>query len=44
MSSQRVAENARFVREGVLRSSRLNARQNRRVDFVMYSLLPHELD
>jgi RimJ/RimL family protein N-acetyltransferase len=41
--SQRVAENAGFTREGVLRSSRYNARQQRRVDFVMYSLLPGEL-
>jgi RimJ/RimL family protein N-acetyltransferase len=41
--SQRVAEKAGFAREGVLRSSRYNARQGRRVDFVMFSLLPDEL-
>jgi RimJ/RimL family protein N-acetyltransferase len=38
--SQRVAENAGFRREGVLRSARYNARIGRRVDFVLYSLLP----
>ncbi|MGB2953699.1 MAG: GNAT family protein [Gaiellaceae bacterium] len=41
--SQRVAEKAGFTREGVLRSSRYNARQGRRVDFAMFSLLPGEL-
>lgn len=41
--SQRVAEKAGFRREGVLRSIRYNARQGRRVDFVIYSLLPEEL-
>ncbi|MGH3028909.1 MAG: GNAT family N-acetyltransferase, partial [Gaiellaceae bacterium] len=41
--SKRVAENAGFTREGVLRSSHYNPRLNRRVDFVMYSLLPGEL-
>jgi RimJ/RimL family protein N-acetyltransferase len=40
--SQRVAERAGFVREGVLRSCRFNARRNRRADFVVYSLLPGE--
>lgn len=43
VASQRVAEAAGFRREGVLRSSRFNARQGRRVDFVMYSLLADEL-
>jgi RimJ/RimL family protein N-acetyltransferase len=38
--SQRVAENAGFRREGVLRSARYNARIGRRVDFALYSLLP----
>jgi RimJ/RimL family protein N-acetyltransferase len=38
--SQRVAENAGFRREGVLRSARYNARLGRRADFVLYSLLP----
>ena len=41
--SKRVAENAGFTREGVLRSSHYNCRLDRRVDFVMYSLLPGEL-
>jgi [ribosomal protein S5]-alanine N-acetyltransferase len=41
--SQRVAEKAGFTREGVLRSVRYNARLGRRVDFVMFSLLPREL-
>jgi len=42
-ASNRVAEKAGFTREGVLRSQRLNARQGRRVDFVMWSLLREEL-
>jgi len=42
-ASRKVAENAGFTQEGVLRSSRFNARLGRRVDFVMYSLLPREL-
>jgi RimJ/RimL family protein N-acetyltransferase len=44
VASQRVAESAGFRREGVLRSVRFNARQGRRVDFVLYSLLPDEFD
>lgn len=43
VASQRVAEAAGFRREGVLRSVRFNARQGRRVDFVIYSLLADEL-
>lgn len=43
VASQRVAEAAGFRREGVLRSARFNARQGRRVDFVIYSLLADEL-
>jgi RimJ/RimL family protein N-acetyltransferase len=43
LASNKVAQNAGFTREGVLRSSRYNARLDRRVDFVMYSLLPGEL-
>jgi RimJ/RimL family protein N-acetyltransferase len=43
VASQRVAERAGFTREGVLRSSRYNPRLGRRVDFVVYSLLPNEL-
>jgi RimJ/RimL family protein N-acetyltransferase len=42
-ASNRVAEKAGFEREGVLRSSRYNARLERRVDFVMWSLLRDEL-
>jgi RimJ/RimL family protein N-acetyltransferase len=41
--SQRVAETAGFTREGVLRSLHYNPRLGRRVDFVMFSLLPGEL-
>jgi RimJ/RimL family protein N-acetyltransferase len=44
VGSQRVAEKAGFTREGVLRSVHFNPRQQRRVDFVMFSLLPGELD
>jgi RimJ/RimL family protein N-acetyltransferase len=44
VASQRVAESAGFRLEGVLRSVRFNQRQGRRVDFVVYSLLPDELD
>jgi len=39
----RVAEKASFTREGVLRSARWNARLGRRVDWVMYTLLPADL-
>src|SRR2546421_5868924 len=42
-ASLRVAEKAGFVHEGVLRSSGINPRQGRRVDFAIYSLLPGEL-
>lgn len=42
-ASRKVAENAGFTEEGTLRSSRYNPRLGRRVDFVMYSLLPGEL-
>jgi RimJ/RimL family protein N-acetyltransferase len=44
LASRKVAENAGFTQEGVLRSSRYNRRLGRRVDFVMYSLLRGELD
>jgi len=43
-ASNRVAEKAGFVREGVLRSVRWNQRLLRRVDYVMWSLLRDELD
>jgi RimJ/RimL family protein N-acetyltransferase len=44
VASQRVAEKTGFKREGVLRSVHFNPRQQRRVDFVMFSLLPSEVD
>ncbi len=40
--SQRVAERAGFVREGIERSARFSPRQGRRVDFVVYSRLPED--
>lgn len=43
-ASQRVAERAGFAREGVQRSARYNPRLGRRMDFVVFSLLPGELD
>ena len=43
-ASNRVAEKAGFVREGVIRAARWNARLGRRVDFVLWSLLREELD
>lgn len=43
VGSQRVAEKAGFTREGVLRSLHYNPRLGRRVDYVMFSLLPGEL-
>ena len=43
VASNRVAEKAGFTREGVLRAQRYNARLDRRVDFVMWSLLREEL-
>jgi RimJ/RimL family protein N-acetyltransferase len=43
VSSQRVAEKAGFTREGVMRAVHYSARLDRRVDYVMYSLLPSEL-
>ena len=42
-ASNRVAEKAGFTREGVLRSSRLHERLQRRIDFVMWSLLRSEV-
>jgi RimJ/RimL family protein N-acetyltransferase len=43
VASNRVAEKAGFMREGVLRASRWNARLGRRSDFVMWSLLREEV-
>ena len=41
-ASQRVAERAGFVREGVQRAARYNPRLGRRMDFVVFSMLPDE--
>ena len=43
-ASRRVAEKAGFTQEGILRSSHYNPRLDRRIDFVMYSLLRDEVD
>lgn len=43
VASRRVAEKAGFRLEGVLRSAHWNARLERRQDWALYSLLPHEL-
>jgi RimJ/RimL family protein N-acetyltransferase len=40
LPSLRVAEKAGFKREGTLRASGFNARENRRVDYAVFSLLP----
>ena len=40
--SVRVAEKAGFTREGIQRSAAFNQRQNRRIDYAVYSLLPGE--
>jgi RimJ/RimL family protein N-acetyltransferase len=42
--SRRVAEKAGFRLEGILRSASWSARQQRRYDWAMYSLLPGEVD
>ncbi len=42
-ASQAVAERAGFRREGIQRSARYNPRLGRRMDFVLYSMLPGEL-
>jgi len=42
-ASRRVAERAGFLHEGVQRSARYNPRLRRRMNFVVYSLLPGEL-
>ncbi len=41
-ASRKVAENAGFTQEGILRSVRYNPRLGRRMSFVMYSLLAEE--
>jgi RimJ/RimL family protein N-acetyltransferase len=40
LPSLRVAEKAGFKRERTLRASGFNARENRRVDYAVFSLLP----
>jgi RimJ/RimL family protein N-acetyltransferase len=42
--SLRVAARAGFTREGVQRSARYNPRLDRRMNFVVFSLLPEELE
>ena len=44
LASRKVAEKAGFTQEGILRSARYNPRLERRIDFVMYSLLRSEFD
>jgi ribosomal-protein-alanine N-acetyltransferase len=41
-ASLRVAEKAGFTREGTLRASGFNAREGRRIDYAVFSLLPEE--
>jgi len=43
-ASRRVAERAGFRLEGVLRAAHWSPRQQRRLDWAMYSLLPGELE
>jgi len=43
VASIRVAEKAGFTKEGVIRSARTNARDGRRVDHALFSLLRSEL-
>jgi RimJ/RimL family protein N-acetyltransferase len=43
LGSLRVAEKAGYRREGTLRSAGFNERQNRRIDYAVFSLLPGEI-
>jgi RimJ/RimL family protein N-acetyltransferase len=43
IASLRVAEKAGFLREGVLRAAGFNAREGRRIDYAIFSLLPGEV-
>jgi RimJ/RimL family protein N-acetyltransferase len=43
VASVRVAERAGYRREGTLRSAAFNDRQNRRIDYAVFSLLPGEI-
>jgi RimJ/RimL family protein N-acetyltransferase len=42
-ASLRVAEKAGFTREGTLRASGFNNREDRRIDYAVFSLLPTDL-
>jgi RimJ/RimL family protein N-acetyltransferase len=44
VASQRVAQKAGFTREALLRSVHFNPRLQRRVDFVVFSRLPSDVD
>jgi RimJ/RimL family protein N-acetyltransferase len=44
VASLRVAEKAGFRREGTLRAAGLNERENCRIDYAVYSILPHEVE
>jgi hypothetical protein len=39
----RVAEKAGYTLEGTLRAAGFNGRQNRRIDYAVFSLLPGEI-
>jgi RimJ/RimL family protein N-acetyltransferase len=43
VASLRVAEKAGFTREGTLRAAGQNERENRRIDYAVFSLLPGEV-
>ena len=43
VASLRVAEKAGFTREGTLREAGFNERENRRIDYGVFSVLPGEL-
>ena len=43
VASVRVAEKAGSTREGTLRAAGVNERQNRRIDYAVFSLLPGEI-
>ena len=43
VASLRVAEKAGYRREGTLRAAGFNNRQNRRIDYAVFSLLPGEI-
>jgi RimJ/RimL family protein N-acetyltransferase len=43
VASLRVAEKAGYAREGTLRAAGFNARENRRIDYAVFSLLPGEI-